>query len=92
MAKTLNPVPPAELSPGLEALNAKLDAIQENLKLMARIRGERLTRQDMAERLRISTKTLLKYQRAKMVPKPDATGHWHLDDVIAWEAQQLRRK
>lgn len=80
--------PPPPSPPDMGTLARKLDAINASIKLLARARGERLTRKEMSERLGITTKTLLKYQREKRIPLPDAQGRWLLEEVIEWESHQ----
>jgi len=57
-------------------------------QLIFKLVGTRLTREEMADRLRISTKTLLAYTREGKVPTPAADGKWLLSEVLEWEAKK----
>jgi hypothetical protein len=65
------------------------DAILERLNrievLIARTHGNRLTRAEMCERLRVSGKTLTDRVRCHQVPPPFLDGTWLLFRVLEWE-------
>lgn len=66
------------------------DAILERLNrievLIARTHGNRLTRAEMCERLRVSGKTLTDRVRRRAVPAPADDGKWLLSEVLEWES------
>ncbi|MDM0045724.1 hypothetical protein QTH91_14635 [Variovorax dokdonensis] len=71
----------------LELMMARFDRMEQ---LIARLQGERLTRDEMLERLRISSKTLTDRVRKGQVPTPTSDGKWLLSEVLKWEVE-LRR-
>jgi len=68
------------------------DAILERFdrleRLIAKLHGERLTREEMVGRLRISGKTLTDRVRRGIVPSPGSDGKWLLTEVMDWESRQ----
>ena len=71
-----------------EAILKRFDQME---RMIARIMGERLTREEMAARLRISGKTLTDRVRRRVVPSPGADGKWLLSEVLEWESSQPAR-
>jgi hypothetical protein len=71
------------------------DAILERFdrleKLIARMAGERLTREEMCERLRVVGKTLTDRVRRGKVPSPCEDGKWLLSEVLEWESREASR-
>lgn len=65
----------------------RLDQLTSAMILMARNKGERLTRAEFAARLRIHPRTLAERIKAGSVPGPK-DGMWYLADIIDWEARQ----
>jgi hypothetical protein len=67
------------------------DAILERFdrmeRLITRLLGERLTRDEMLARLRVSSNTLTHRVRHKLVPSPGSDGKWLLAEVLEWESQ-----
>jgi transcriptional regulator with XRE-family HTH domain len=67
------------------------DAILERFdrmeRLISRLLGERLTREEMLARLRVSSNTLTHRVRNKLVPSPGVDGKWLLAEVLEWESQ-----
>lgn len=65
------------------------DAILERLNrievLIARTHGNRLTRAEMCDRLRVSGKTLTDRVRSGQAPTPFLDGTWMLFRVLEWE-------
>lgn len=65
------------------------DAILERFDrlemMIAKLHGERLTREEMLARLRISGNTLTARVRKGEVPTPGKDGKWLLSEVIEWE-------
>lgn len=55
---------------------------------IARLLGDRLSRERMCERLQISGKTLTDRVRRKVVPSPGEDGKWLLSEVMEWESRQ----
>jgi hypothetical protein len=66
-----------------EAILERFDRLEA---LIAKMKGDRLTREEMAERLRISGKTLTDRVRRGLVPSPGSDGKWLLCEVLAWES------
>lgn len=70
------------------------DAILERLNrievLIARTHGNRLTRTEMCDRLRVSGKTLTERVRRGAVPTPCDDGKWLLSEVLEWEAHLVQ--
>lgn len=67
------------------------DAILERFnrleQMIARLHGERLTREEMCERLRISSNTLTARVRKGDVPTPGKDGKWLLSEILEWESR-----
>lgn len=69
------------------AIANELQALREAVLLMARVQGTRLTRQQLAERLGVSTATIARRLKSdRHFPRPDGLGTWLLSDVIEWES------
>lgn len=49
--------------------------------------NRRLSRQDMADRMGVTTRTLARMIDAGKVPQP-VNGKWLLSEVVEWEAQR----
>lgn len=68
------------------------DAILERFdkleRMIARMKGERLTREEMCDRLRISGKTLTDRVRKGAAPSPCSDGKWLLSEVLEWESRE----
>jgi len=71
------------------------DAILERFdrleKLIARLHGQRLTREEMCERLQVVGKTLTDRVRRGKVPAPCSDGKWLLSEVLDWESREASR-
>ncbi len=65
----------------------KLDRLTEAVAMLARTQGARLTRQEVQDRLRISSPTLRQRIRDGQFPPPNSDGKWMLADIIHWEAR-----
>lgn len=70
----------------IQQIALELAAMRRDIANMARIRGERLTRAEVCERLGIHRNTLATYLRERGFPKPCRGGKWLLAEVIEWEA------
>lgn len=70
----------------IERLAVEMAAMRRDIANMARIRGERLTRAEVCERLGIHRNTLRTYLTDRGFPKPCRDGKWLLAEVIEWEA------
>lgn len=68
-----------------EAILQRFDRMEQ---MIARLMGSRLTREEMADRLRISTKTLTDRVRRGLAPSPATDGKWLLSEVLEWETQK----
>jgi predicted DNA-binding transcriptional regulator AlpA len=71
-----------------EILVRKIDAMAENMKLMAQALGTRLSREQMCDRLGVHRNTLAKMSQEHGFPQPDRTGKWLLSEVIEWETRR----
>lgn len=71
----------------IERLAVELAAMRRDIASMARIRGDRLTRADVCERLGIHRNTLRTYIEKRNFPRCGKDGKWLLADVIEWEAR-----
>lgn len=65
----------------------RLDQLTSAVVVLANMQGSRLTRKEMAQRLRIHTRTLAERIDNGSVPPPK-DGMWLLADVIEWEARE----
>jgi len=81
--RALSPDPGGQLQ---EILH-RLDRIEALLVRFARLRGDRLTRPEMCERLCVSSNTLTARVRRGEVPTPSKGGKWLLSEVIEWESR-----
>jgi len=68
-----------------EAILERFDRMEQ---LIAKLMGSRLTREEMAARLRISTKTLTDHVRRGLAPSPATDGKWLLSEVLEWESKK----
>lgn len=79
----------SDMSP-IERLSVQMAELRadvlRNIAGMARIRGDRLTRAEVCERLGIHRNTLRTYLDERGFPKPCRDGKWLLADVLEWEA------
>jgi predicted DNA-binding transcriptional regulator AlpA len=71
-----------------ELILERFDRLEQ---LIARLQGGRLTRDEMADRLRISGKTLTDRVRRGLAPEPCKDGKWLLSEVLEWESSQTTR-
>ncbi|MBB3637168.1 helix-turn-helix transcriptional regulator [Variovorax atrisoli] len=65
----------------------RLARIETILVQIVRVRGLRLTRAEMCERLGVTSHTITYRMRRGELPKPGADGKWLLSDVIEWEGR-----
>lgn len=71
------------------AIATELQALRDAVLLMARVQGTRLTLQQLAERLGVSTATIARRLKSdRHFPRPDVLGTWLLSDVIEWNLKQ----
>lgn len=68
--------------------DAILERFNQLERLIVRMAGQRLTREEMCERLRVSGKTLTDRVRRKVVPSPCTDGKWLLSEVLEWESRE----
>lgn len=71
-----------------EAILERFDRME---RLIARLLGERLTREEMLARLRVSGNTLTDRVRRGVVPSPGTDGKWLLSEVLEWESNETAR-
>lgn len=71
-----------------EAILERFDRME---RLIARLLGERLTREEMLARLRVSSNTLTDRVRRGVVPSPGTDGKWLLSEVLEWESSETAR-
>jgi len=57
-----------------------------SIAAIAKMRGDRLTRAEVCERLGIHRNTLATYIKERGFPTPCRDGKWLLAEVIEWEA------
>ena len=73
-------------STGLEQeILRRLARIELTLLQIVRMRGLRLTRAEMCERLGVTSHTITYRVRRGELPRPGADGKWLLSEVIEWE-------
>ncbi len=61
-------------------------AIADLQNVVTSVTGARLSRVQLAERLRVHRNTLQRWMREDpRFPTPDRSGHWLLSEVIEWE-------
>ena len=65
----------------------RLARIETILVQIVRVRGLRLKRAEMCERLGVTSHTITYRMRRGELPKPGADGKWLLSDVIEWEGR-----
>jgi transcriptional regulator with XRE-family HTH domain len=71
----------------IERLALEMAAIRRDLAVMARARGDRLTRAEVCERLGIHRNTLKTYLKERGFPAPSPDGKFLLCEVIEWETR-----
>ncbi|MCY1244465.1 hypothetical protein D9M72_575390 [compost metagenome] len=71
----------------LQEILHRLDRIEALMLRLARVRGDRLTRAEMCERLGVTSHTVTYRVRRGDLPKPGADGRWLLAEVIEWESR-----
>lgn len=71
--------------------DAILERFNQLERLIVRMAGERLTREEMCDRLRVSGKTLTDRVRRGVVPSPCTDGKWLLSEVLEWESREATR-
>lgn len=72
----------------LEALREEVGSLREAVKLLARIKGERLTTAQVEERIGRTRQTIMAMVRRGDFPSPCKDGRWLLADVLEWEAKK----
>lgn len=70
----------------IERLALEMAAMRRDLAAMARVRGDRLTRAEVCERIGIHRNTLKTYMASRGFPAPGRDGKWLLSELIEWEA------
>lgn len=66
---------------GIQELRQDVRSLRETVLTLL---NRRLSRQELAERMGITTRTLAKRIEAHQVPQP-VNGKWLLSDVVEWE-------
>jgi len=70
------------MSQSIEQISQDVRGLREEFH---RMMGTRLTREQLAERLSVSTRTLYNRIEGGSVPRPGPDGRWLLSDVMEWE-------
>ncbi len=63
----------------------RIDSLTQAVQLMATMTGQRLTRQQLCDRLGIHRNTLAKKLENPKFPLPCKDGKWLLSEIIEWE-------
>lgn len=65
--------------------------VQDFSRILTSVTGARLTRDQLAERLRVHRNTIPRWMAEDVTfPRPDRYGKWLLTDVIEWEQRPKR--
>ena len=75
--------------PTMADIYAEIRSLREVVLTLVKQDDRMVGRQELADRLGISTRTLAKRIEAGQVPAP-VHGKWLLSEVIAWEKRLLR--
>lgn len=70
----------------IERMAVEMAAMRRDIANLARLKGERLTRAEVCERLGIHRNTLRTYIDERAFPRPCRDGKWLLAEVIEWES------
>lgn len=66
-------------------------SVQDFGRILASVTGARLTRDQLAERLRVHRNTIPRWMAEDTTfPRPDRYGKWLLSEVIEWEQRPKR--
>lgn len=68
----------------LDRVLAEIQALRQELHL---ITGTRLNREQLSDRLCITTRTLYSRIENGSVPRPGRDGRWLLSDIMEWERE-----
>lgn len=77
-----------------DALLQRIDQLTSAVSHMASLIGSRLSREQLANRLGVTTRTVYNMRLTDpSFPKPDTNGKWLLSEVVEWEqaCQQRHR-
>ena len=77
--------PAARPGESLDPLARRIAQLADDVRLMARVTGQRLTAAQLAARLGIHRNTLRHRMAEPGFPKPDRERRWLLDEIIEWE-------
>lgn len=73
-------------------LESKVDILIDVVRSLCNQSGTRITRQQLADRLKVHRNTLANMlARDRRMPRPGSDGKWLLADIIAWECEQQGR-
>ena len=72
----------------IDQIMQKLDSLTMAVMTMARFSGDRLTRNQVCNRLGIHRNSVNNYIENKDFPKPTRDGKWLLCEVMQWEARR----
>lgn len=73
----------------IERIDALTEAVRELTLTVLRMQGIRLTRDQLAERLRVHRNTLPRWMaQDPRFPRPDRHGKWLLAEVVEWEQRK----
>ena len=75
-----------EVSALKQAMSDQVSALTEMVKLMARVKGERLTSAQVVERVGRTRQTITSMMRRGEFPEPCADGRWLVSEIMEWES------
>lgn len=72
----------------VDQIMQKLDSLTMAVMTINKNAGDRLTRAEVCQRLRIHRNSVNNYIEKKDFPKPTRDGKWLLCEVMQWETQR----
>jgi rRNA pseudouridine-1189 N-methylase Emg1 (Nep1/Mra1 family) len=82
----------AALTTEVSMLSQAIKINEEALRIMMENRGDRITRKELLERLRISDAGLRLWIKVGKFPPADIDNKWLLSEVIEWERDAKKRR
>jgi predicted DNA-binding transcriptional regulator AlpA len=82
---THRPTPPSDPPATDPEILDRLDSLTSAIVAMAKVRGDRLSRAGVCDRMGIHRNTLARYMAEKDFPTPGKDGKWLLSEVLEWE-------
>ncbi len=75
-----------------DALAQRIEQLTSAVSHMASLIGSRLSLQQLADRLGVTTRTVYNMRTTDLsFPKPDTNGKWLLSEIVEWEQARQRR-